>query len=245
MQVTSDLLPLDESDPAVRLKLEMLERVIPASHAVVFGDMWGVEGAYTQRLRRLGVPRATQIDAFESPGWLRARLADSQLNFLKGDFSDAMFMASIREQYEIGVAFDVLLHQGPLISTLHLMLSKLTSRIVIVQPMLRERELPGSLVYLPGNHAARELAPVAPDDPIRPMSAVNEVNPAHWIWAMTPSFLKAALAGEGFTVTLERQHEEGFPNTNWNWWGCIAQRAEYNLVHWSRHTRYHDVRDPT
>jgi hypothetical protein len=245
MEAPSGLLPVNESDPAVRLKLELLERTVPAVHAIVYGDMWGVEGAYTQRLRHLGVPRATLIDVFESPGWLRARLADPQLNFLKGDFSDPMFMGSVREQFEIGVAYDVLLHQGPLLSALHLMLSKVRSRIVIVQPMLSERDLPGSLVYLPGNHAAQELAPVAPDDPNRPMSSVTEVNPAHWIWAMTPSFLKAALAGEGFTVTTEKQLDGGFPNPNWIWWGCIAERSGDGVVHWSAHTRHHDVRDPT
>ena len=38
---------LNRDDPIVQFKLAMLERCLPAPSAVVFGDVWGVDGGYT------------------------------------------------------------------------------------------------------------------------------------------------------------------------------------------------------
>jgi hypothetical protein len=226
---------LNESDPSVRLKLATLEAAMPARDAIVFGDMWVVEGGYTLRCLELGCERATLIDSFETDGWLETRRANPTLNFYKGDFSDPLFMSSLRERHEIGVAFDVLLHQAPLVHTLHLMAERVDRALCIVQPMLREQELPNTLVYLPGTTAPAELHPLEPGDAVASMFSVREPNPAHWIWAMTPSFLTSALAGEGFDVTWSQQLDEGIPNERWMWWGCVAERTDEPIVHWSAH----------
>lgn len=234
---------LDTSDPAVQLKLAALDAATPARDAVVFGDMWVVEGAYSRHCLELGCERVTLIDAFETEGWLAARRAHPNLNFYKGDFSDGPFMSSLRERYEIGVAFDILLHQAPLIHTLHLMLDKVDRRMCIVQPMLAEQELPGTLVYLPGTSAADALYPMEARDDVWSMFSATEVNPAHWIWGMTPSFLTAALRGEGFEVKWSQQIDGEFPNPRWIWWGCVAERTGEDLVHWSAHYKEPRVRE--
>ena len=45
---------LDTDQPAVKLKLDLLEAAMPVSRAVVYGDMWEVEGAYSLRCLELG-----------------------------------------------------------------------------------------------------------------------------------------------------------------------------------------------
>ena len=145
---------IDENSALVRFKLEILRKAMPARDAIVFGDIYGVDGAYTEKCIEYGCERELLIDSNETPAWSRARLSQPSIDFYKGDFSDTMFMASVRETYEIGVAFDILLHQAPLLHTLHLMLEKVTGRFLIVQPMLEEQSLPNSVVFLPGNTAA-------------------------------------------------------------------------------------------
>jgi hypothetical protein len=189
---------LDLEDPAVQIKLDLLERATPAQDAIVYGDMWVIEGAYSQRCLELGCERVTLVDSFETSGFLETRLANPRLNFYKGDFSDAMFMESVRERYEVGVLYDILLHQPALLHSLHLMLSKVTERICFVQPMLREAEDEAVAVYLPGNPAAERLHPLGSEQGAISLAGAREANPAHWIWGLTPAFLEAALLGEGF-----------------------------------------------
>jgi hypothetical protein len=38
---------LQTDDPVVAFKLAMLDRALPAESAVVFGDVWRVDGGYT------------------------------------------------------------------------------------------------------------------------------------------------------------------------------------------------------
>ncbi len=230
-------------DPAVRLKLELLERALPAREAIVFGDMWVIEGAYSERCLELGCERVTLVDSFETPGFVEARLANPTLNFYKGDFSDAMFMESVRERYEAGVLYDILLHQPTLLHSLHLMLSKISGRICFVQPMLRESADGAVAVYLPGNPAAGRLHPLGEQEGAISLAGVRESNPAHWIWGLTPEFVEAALGGEGFEITHRAQVDaQSFPNPRWIWWGCIAERRDADLVHWSNHYRERDLR---
>lgn len=229
---------LNTDDPAVRLKLDLLEAATPVARAVVYGDMWGVEGAYTLRCLELGCPSVTLIDSFETPGWLRTRIEHPALDFVKGDFADPLFMGSIRTTYDLGVAYDVLLHQASLLGALHLMCERIKSRFLIVQPMLREGGDRQELVYLPGLAPDAGLHPAGSDvdwaSAIGPATAVNTV---HWLWAMTPSFLRAALRGEGFEITAERDEEGGYPNQRWTSWGCVAERVEWPTAHWSEHYR--------
>ncbi|MDQ3720799.1 MAG: hypothetical protein M3350_08485 [Actinomycetota bacterium] len=228
----SDLLRTPQ--PETELKLRILDLALPARSAVVFGDIYLVEGAYGRKCAESGCERVLVVDTLETPGWLGHRQALPMLDFQKGDFADPFFMSGIRERFEISIAFNVLLHQPPLLSTIHLVLDKTERAICIVQPMLKERDVPNSLVYLPGNADVDQLAPVSSDDPadVRAFS-VEEVNHSHWIWGMTRSFLGSVLAGEGFEVTQE-ETGESLPNANWFWYGCVAERRETNPRHWSQ-----------
>lgn len=232
------LAQLNAEQPPVRLKLELLEAATPAQSAVVYGDMWMVEGAYTLRCLELGCASATLIDTFETPNWQRTRLEHPELEFVKGDFADALFMGSVRTTYELGVAYDVLLHQASLLGALHLMCERVQRRFLVVQPMLRDGGDLQGLVYLPGLPVDAGLHPAGRDvDWMRAIGPATEVNTVHWLWAMTPSFLRAALRGEGFNVILERETEQVFPNPRWTFWGCIAERVEWPALHWSEHSR--------
>jgi hypothetical protein len=224
---------LNEDDPVVHLKLQMLRAAMPARSAIVFGDMYIVEGAYTAKCLEYGCERAVLVDSLETPGWLQTRLADGRIDFFKGDFSDAFFMQSIRERFSVSVVFDILLHQPPLLSTLHMMLDKSEDAIAIVQPVLKERDLQNALIYLPGQPRDSGLYPVGEPSAEYLAFDVKEVNQSHWIWGMTPSFIRSVLAGEGFEVVLEEGAGE-LENPQWTWWGCVARRSTENPRHWSR-----------
>ena len=203
----------------------------PAASAIVFGDIWGVNGAYTKQCIELGCQRVLLIDSYETPAWLRTRLEHPQLDFYKGDFSNAAFMSSIRERFEIGVAFDVLLHQPALLHTLHLMLQLVTDRLCIALPVLAELETPNALVYLPGNPDPN-LYPLSERSPGVLMFDPLEVNSDHWIWGITRSLLRSVLTGEGFTIVSERDGPT-LPNPQWAWWGCVAERTLDNPQLWA------------
>jgi hypothetical protein len=229
----------DERDPVVRFKLDLLRRALPARDAIVYGDTFQVDGAYTAKCLEHGCERALLVATLETPRLLRLRLENPTLDFAKGDFSDPFFMATIRRQYEIGVAFDVLLHQAPLVHTLHLMLSKVGKRLAIAQPMLEEQPSPNALIYLPGN-TDTDLHPVPGEGSSFRIFDVDQVIHPYWLWGMTRSFLRSALVGEGFEVT----HEETlapWPNERWSWCGFIAERRDRPISHWSRHHTFSDL----
>ena len=48
---------LQEDDPIVNFKLSMLDRGLPARSAVVFGDVWRVDGGYTVACAERGCER--------------------------------------------------------------------------------------------------------------------------------------------------------------------------------------------
>src|SRR4029453_1648211 len=97
---------------------------MPAADAIVFGDMYIVEGGYARKCIDFGCERVLLVDTLEAAGWLEARARYPTLDFRKGDFANPLFMRSLSETYEIGVVFDILLHQAPLVSTINLMLEK-------------------------------------------------------------------------------------------------------------------------
>lgn len=224
------MLKLDE--PLVQFKLAMLKRAMPARTAVVFGDMYVVEGAYTAKCVEFGCESALLVDSFETPNWQNLRIKHPTIDFYKGDFSNHLFMKSFNEVFELGVLYDILLHQAPLLNTLHLMLEKVSGKVCIVQPMLQEQQHPNSLVYLPGNSARRELYPLQEANEDYKAFDVMAVNQAHWIWGMTVSFLVSVLQGEGFEITYQEKLAD-LPNKNWFWWGCIAERKTIHPKHWS------------
>ena len=231
----------NESDPLVQFKLDILRRAMPARDAIVFGDIYGVDGAYTAKCIEYGCSRALLIDTHETAPWHRLRLEHPAIDFYKGDFADAFFMASVRETYEIGVAYDVLLHQAPLVHTIHLMLGKVRERFLVVQPMLEEQPVPNTVVYLPGNPNT-DLHPFSDRPEEYRVFDVNQVYQSHWIWGMTPTFLRSALAGEGFEIVHEATAEPFLPNPRWAWWGCVAERRTTPVRHWSAHSRTANLR---
>lgn len=203
--------------------------------------MYKVEGGYTEYCATNGANTATLIDTLETVEWQRTRILRRNLEFYKGDFADPFFMSSVPPMFSAGVAFDILLHQPPLLTALNLMLSKISDTFAIVQPMLVEQEHPNTLVYLPGNEGY--LYPMGENHVDFHAFSLDEVNQTQWIWGMTPSFMKAALASEGFEVTFE-QTLAPFPNPRWIWWGCVAKRThQVDGRHWSHmqpHPLLHD-----
>jgi hypothetical protein len=224
---------LQEDDPVVAFKLSLLARCLPASSAVVFGDVWRVDGGYTVACADGGCERVLLVDGLETPAWQEERLRRPYIDFMKGDFSNPLFMASFQDRFDVGVAFDILLHQPAMLGTLHLLLDKVEGRFCVVQPMLEEQAARGSLVYLPGNEA--DLYPLeTPSDEVKVFDP-EQVNHSNWIWGMTPSFLTAAMEGEGFR--LESEHTLApLPNPRWTWWGAVYERErETPPGHWSTH----------
>ena len=120
-----------------------------------------------------------------------------------------------------------------MLGTLALMLELVEKRFCVVQPMLEEQADPGTLVYLPGNPAVGDLYPLEADAADHKLFDVGEVNHSHWIWAMTPSFLTAALAAEGFDPVFEETLGP-LPNPRWNWWGAVYERNRpRSSGHWT------------
>lgn len=227
---------LETGDPLVDFKLSMLDRSVPADSAVVFGDIWRVDGGYTVECVKRGCEDVLLVDSLETAAWQQARLENPQIDFRKGDFSDPLFMASLDRSYELCVLFDIMLHQPAMLGTLALMLSKTTKRLCIVQPMLEEQARPGSLVYLPGNPEVEELYPLEKPADDHQVFDPEQVNHSHWIWAMTRSFFTAAMKGEGYELVAEETLGP-LENPRWSWWGAVFEtQGGRPAGHWQAHS---------
>jgi DNA-binding transcriptional LysR family regulator len=202
------------------------------SSAIVYGDMYRVDGGYTVATLTRGSERSLLVDTLETPAWQQHRLEHPQLDFVKGDFGDPFLMASIRDGFDVGVVFDILLHQPPLLHTLSLMLSKVSRAICIAQPCLKEGDRENQLIYLPGS-SDTDLYPLRTSSPEFRVFDVDQVNQSHWIWAMTSSFVRRALAGEGFEIREDRTLEHPMLTEHWVWKGFVAERVRTNELHWS------------
>ena len=178
------------SNPVVEFKVGILEKAMPAESAVVFGDMWKVDGFYTKKTLELGCKRAVLFDSLETEKWLKTRLQFQQIEFFKGDFSNTLFMKSIQEKFDIGVAFDILLHQALLLNTLHLMLEKIEKRFASFNPCSGNNNIPIALFTyqeIPTNYIPWERSMAST------RCSNSQVNQSHWIWGMTSTFLHAVL----------------------------------------------------
>jgi hypothetical protein len=226
---------LQQDDALVQFKLSMLDRALPAESAVVFGDVWRVDGGYTVACAERGCKRVLLVDGLETPAWQEERLRRPEIDFFKGDFSNPLFMRSFDARFEVGVAFDILLHQPAMLGTLTLLLEKVESRFCVVQPMLEEQATPNSLVYLPGNSGGTDIYPLeAPSAEVKVLDA-EAVNHSNWIWGMTPSFLDSAMTGEGFRQ-VAAETLAPLPNPRWSWWGAVYERVRERAPgHWSAH----------
>jgi hypothetical protein len=225
---------LDLGQPLVQFKLDVLKQGLDdCDSAVVFGDMWRVDGGYTVECAN-HCEKVLLVDTLETPVWQEERLRNPNIDFRKGDFSDPLFMQSIREKFDVGIVFDILLHQPTMLGTLTLMLELVETRFCVVQPMLEEQSHPGTLVYLPGNPHVEGLYPLQTEVSDHKLFDVQQVNHSHWIWAMTPSFLTSAIAAEGFDPIFEEVLSP-LPNPRWNWWGAVYERRRpQSEGHWSR-----------
>ncbi len=167
---------MDNANPLTSFKIQFLDNMLPADSVIVFGDIYIVEGVYAEYC--LGSAKhVTLIDAIETPGWQERRLSNLALDYYKGDFSDPFFMQKIPKGFDVGVAYDALLHQPALLQSLHLMLERVGDKFAVVQPMLDELEVPNTLVYLPGNPDPK-MHPVPQGDSQFPGFDPQEVNPA-------------------------------------------------------------------
>jgi hypothetical protein len=233
-----------ENNSYVQFKLDLMQRAMPAKSAIVYGDIYMVDGGYCKKCLDFGCDDVLLIDTIETVQWQKDRIANPRLDFYKGDFSNAHFMRSFDRQYDIGIVYDILLHQAPLLHTLHLMLEKVGGRFCIVQPMLKEQSQPNTLVYLPGN-PNKDLYPVASLDPEFQVFKLEAVNHSHWLWGMTVSFLRAVLAGEGFDIKYEAEYAGGQLTAQWMLWGCVAERvSSRNHEHWSSVRPRPGIMDP-
>lgn len=222
----------NEQDPLVQFKLDVLKRAMPGVSAIVFGDIYMVEGGYSKKCLEYGCKEVLLIDTLETVRWQKTRIEYPALDFYKGDFSNPHFMRSFDRSFDIGIAYDILLHQAPLLQALHLMLEKVRKHFCVVQPMLREQSQPNTLVYLPGC-PSKELYPMPAQSQGFRVFDVREVNHSHWLWGMTGSFLRSVFKGEGFDIVHEAEYPHHSLTEHWMLWGCVAERMETNPRHWS------------
>ncbi len=223
----------DEQNEVVKWKLDFIKKAMPAKSAVVFGDIYVVEGGYCKKCLDYGCDDVLLVDYTETENFQRLRIENPNLDFYKGDFANPHFMKSFEQQYDISVVFEILLHQPTLLGALHLMLEKTKKYFCFAQPMLREQALSNSVVYLPGNKN-KELYPLAEMHGQYNVFSELNVNQNNWLWGLTPSFLRAALAGEGFKIIYENEHKPSVLTDAWMQWGCVAERVSENPNHWSK-----------
>ena len=224
---------LDREEPVVNFKLDVLERALPGCEsAVLFGDMWRIDGGYTVECAK-HCDRVLLIDTLETAAWQQERIAEPKIDFRKGDFSDPLFMESVRESFSLGVAFDILLHQPTMLGTLALM-ARNDRRPFLRRPADAERAGAPRDPHLPAGEPRGGGALSARGRSLRPQGLRRRPGqPSHWIWAMTPSFLTTAMIAEGFDLVYEETLAP-LPNPNWSWWGAVYERVRPRSAgHWT------------
>lgn len=219
-------------DRTVKRKLGLIERCLPAGSAIDYGGMWEVDGYYSKQCRdRFGVKRVTMVDREESENWKRNSSLRAGIDFRKGDFADMKFMASISSRYDLGIAFDVLLHQVDLRHTLSLMLSKVRKSFVVENPLIPDRRMTyrNSSVLLSGVMDTR-LIPFREEWTERINYWSNFSDPSnvgwnHWLWGLSPSFLQSLMAGLGWDL-VHREFWRGWlpKGTPWRLGGFVFRR---------------------
>ena len=219
-------------DSTVRRKLGLIERCLPVGSAIDYGGMWEVDGYYSKQCHdRLGVKRVTMIDREESENWKRNPSLREGVDFRKGDFANPKFMKSISDRYDLGIAFDVLLHQINLRQTLSLMLSKVRRFFVVANPMIPDGRMSyrNSLVLLSGVGDNR-LIPfrekwAEETDYWSNFRDATNVGWNHWLWGLSPSFLQALMAGLGWNM-VHREFWRGWlpKETRWILGGFVFKR---------------------
>ncbi len=221
------------TDETVLRKIALIKRCLPVESIIDFGGMWGVDGLYARLCKeKLGIPQVTMVDKEESENWKKNPALGEGIDFRRGDFSDAQFMAKIGERYELGLAFDILLHQIDTRCTLALMLSKVRRFFLISQPILPDKCVPfkNCLVLLSGSKAYK-LVPFNDEftketDYWANFSDPRRIDTDRWIWAITPSFIESLLAGLGWEL-IHREFWRGWlpRRSKWQMCGLIFKRS--------------------
>lgn len=214
-------------------KTSLIEKCLPAKSVIDFGGMWEVNGLYSRIcLDRFKIPKVTMIDDFLSENWKNDLKLRRGIDFRKGDFSDEKFMATIKDKYDIGLAYDVILHQIDLRHTISMMLDKVSKFFLVSLPLLPEKMVSfrNSLILLSGSQE-KKLIPFD-ENWTRKMHYWKNFSDArivcynHWLWGMTPSLLESLLLGLGWRRTYRRFLKDWLPpESKWIVGDFIFQRV--------------------
>jgi len=210
----------------------MIKKCLPVDSVIDFGGMWEVDGLYARICsKKFRVPRVTLVDKMESQNWRINPNLRAGVNFLKGDFSKDRFMATIKEPYDLALAYDVLPHQIDLRHTLALMLSKTKKFFLISQPILPDKLMPfrNCLVLLAGSKS-RSLIPFHEKwtkevNYWANFSDATIIDTGHWLWGMTPSFVESLMEGFGWKMIHKEIWRGWLPNSSkWKLCGLIFKK---------------------
>jgi len=210
-------------------KLDLLDRCMPVKTVVEYGGMWGVDNLYaTECVKRWGVKKVLSIDFYESDNWKVQKRHYPQITFIKGDFRNKDFMKKITKKYDLGICYDILLHQPECYETLELMLSKIKTYFCFAQPVIEEKRVSfkNTMVFLPGSQEKFQLRPYLLNKDIK-IFDINRVDPSHWIWAMTPTLIKNMLKSLRWKIIYEDAWQGWLPKISiWKMYRCIAKKEK-------------------
>ena len=204
-------------------KRQALDEALPANSVIDYGGARHTQ--YIEYASKMS-PVSVFVDGTK-PDNCEA-LGRTGIRFIQGDFSNGAFYREQLERYDLGLAFDVILHQfGPL-DTLKLMLSTV-DRMCISQPCIRTESLllkPFCMAFMPAlpTHEqpaylpSHELAKVYPSG-FFPDGYTRSL----WMWAMKASLVSCWVEREGFVVVKEwRCQIQG--SEHWEYWSCYCKR---------------------
>lgn len=214
-------------------KIFIVKRCLPVDSTIDFGGMWEVDGLYSKICKdKFKIPRVTLVDKTESQNWRENPGLRTGIDFRKGDFSNEEFMATIREPYDLALAYDVLPHQIDLRHTLSLMLSKTKKFFLISQAILPEKLMPfrNCLILLSGSKS-RSLIPfhekwTREGNYWANFSDASIIDTEHWLWGMTPSFIESLMEGFGWKLAHKETWRGWLPNSSkWKLCGLIFTKS--------------------
>ncbi len=221
-------------DGTSRQKMSMIRRCLPVKSVIDYGGMWAVDGYYSRQCAKsLGIHKVTMIDKFESESWKQNSKLREGIDFRLGDFADASFMKTIKGQYDLALAYDILPHQIELRQTLSLVLSKTRSFFLVCNAVLPDRLMPfrNSLILLSGSNEPR-LIPfhekwTREKDYWRNFSNASITKSIHWIWGMTPSFIESLMTGLGWRLMHKQFWRTWLPKeSSRQYCGLIFRKAK-------------------
>jgi hypothetical protein len=207
----------------------MIEKCLPVNNVIDFGGMWEVDGLYSKICKeKFKIPQVTLVDKIESESWKSNSSLGAGVDFRKGDFSNEQFMATIRESYDLALAYDILPHQIDLRRTLSLMLTKTKKYFLISHAILPDKLMPflNCLVLLSGSKS-QSLIPFHEKwtkeiNYWANFSDATIIDIEHWLWGTTPSFLESLMKGLGWKMIHKEMWQGWLPSSSkWKLCGLI------------------------